>query len=75
MYNQIRVNGNNLTPIAGDTYIGAASGQVAIASIAAQTTVQCSVGDTVTVFGSAYNSSAVYRIYTGASIFCGVYLG
>lgn len=75
MYHQIRQNGNNVTQEGGDIYIGTAAGQVSIAPIVAYAIINCAVGDTISVWGSAYNSSALYRVYTGASFFGGWLLG
>jgi len=75
MQNLFQVNGTNVSPANGDIYIGGSAGQINIAPIQTSMTINLSAGDTVRVYAGAYYSSAVYRIYTGASIFTGWLIG
>lgn len=75
MYHNIRKNGSDVLINNGDTYIGSSSGQVSIAPIYTSGLIQCSAGDQIQIWAAAYNSSAVYRIYTGASLFSVMFLG
>ena len=77
MYHYFLVNGSapSGSRPASDVYIGTSSGQVSICAIQAFQVINCNSGDQVSVYSSAYNSSAVYRIYTGTSLFQGTFLG
>ena len=75
MSNTFQVNGSSVSPANGDTWIGGTAGRVNIAPLQTSMTINLSIGDTVRVFASAYNDAAVYRIYTGNSIFTGWLIG
>jgi len=77
MYHTFYVNGSAVTVprMNSDVYIGGSAGQINIAPISAHMIYSLNKGDVVTVFASAYNASAVYRVYTGQSAFFGYLIG
>lgn len=74
---QVYKNGSLYTPINawGDIYVGNSAGQAGIAPIIVSGLVNCNSGDTLSVYGQAYNSSAIFRVYTGQSFFNVNFLG
>lgn len=60
---------------AADVYIGNASGQVAISQIQFTGVLQLAANDYVEMYGTGYNASALFRVYTGQSVFTGFLLG
>lgn len=62
-------------PSLGDVYVGNASATVAITPLWVQGIVRCNAGDTISIYGAAYNGSAIYRAYTGQSLFSVHFLG
>jgi hypothetical protein len=72
---RIRVNGTEVWPIGGDVNIGNGSGQVSICGIQTSAMLNLSAGDRISIWGSAYNNSAIFRVYTGQSYFVVNFLG
>jgi hypothetical protein len=75
MANQFHVNGVAVSPANGDTNFGGGASQIGIAPIQTSMTINLAAGNTVTTVGAAYNNAAIYRIFTGASIFTGWLIG
>lgn len=75
MSNTFQVNGSSVGPANGDIWIGGTAGRVNIAPIQTSMTINLAAGNTVRVFASAYNDAAIYRIFTGNSIFTGWLIG
>jgi hypothetical protein len=77
MYHNFNLNGS--APAGSrtmtDVWIGTGSGTVSICAIQGTQIIYCNAGDQISVYASAYNNSALYRIYTGTSMFQGFYLG
>lgn len=62
-------------PSTSDINIGTGGGQVSIAPIQHSTVFYLNANDTVGSYCTAYNGTAIFRIYTGASIFEGWLIG
>ena len=77
MQTQIRKNGTQISGSynQGDTNIGGSSGQVAIAPLQGTAILNLAAGDQISLYASAYNGAALYRVYTGNSIFAVIFLG
>jgi hypothetical protein len=75
MANQIHVNNVAVSPANGDTNFGGGASQIGIAPIQTSMTINLAAGNTVRIYGTAYNNAAIYRIFTGASIFTGWLIG
>jgi hypothetical protein len=75
MNNTFQVNGIAISPSNGDIWIGGTAGRVNIAPIQTAMTINLAAGDQIRVYASAYNDAAVYRIFTGNSIFTGWLIG